>query len=82
MGHKHNIVKDLNTLKAMEKAGFIKLHHHTGKTVKNTMGGETKAWYVDYCKPFFEFKGYKYMEKYLSGCFQPFVYCIGAADNE
>jgi len=69
------LVNDLRTLKALEKAGFITLHPHTGKTVTNLVGGKVKAWYIDdYDRPYFTYKGVNYNCKYVSGSFYPYVF--------
>lgn len=66
-------VRNMNTLKAMQRAGLIKLHKDTGTKIN----GRT-IYYIDDLTegtPYtFYFKNKPYMLKYLSGCFCPFVY--------
>jgi hypothetical protein len=66
------IIKDLRTLKSMERAGFIKLHEDTGKSV-SWQGRSGKVYYVDDGKREFTFKGKNYETKYYSGSFFPYV---------
>lgn len=57
------IVKNLNTLKAMERKGLIKLNTDTDRFK-----------YVDSSpQAIFEYKGNKYTLTYFSGCFNPYV---------
>lgn len=68
-----SIVKNIRTLKGMEKEGLITLHPQTGTKVQ-WYGQWGTAWYVDdYKNPTFEYKGKKYEGKYVSGCFYPYI---------
>ena len=77
------VVPNISTLRAMAKAGLIKLHNDTGQKVGHWTGSTITAFYVDgVCKGVqepFEFKGRKYKLKYFSGCFNPFVVDIDYA---
>lgn len=69
-------IRDLSTLKKLEKAGYITLHHHTGKTV-NGLFGPVKAWYIqDNTASSFEHDNRKFEIEYVDGCFYPFVFEI------
>lgn len=58
------IVKNLNTLKAMERKNLIKLHKDTSKGF----------YYIDDAiNYFFNYKNNKYKIKFFDGCFCPFV---------
>jgi hypothetical protein len=67
------IVKDLRTLKAMERRGLVTLHPDTGKVLRHPMGGKIRCWYVDEAEFIFEYKGERYMRKFFDGCFFPFI---------
>jgi hypothetical protein len=56
---------NLNTLKAMAKAGLIQLHDETAK-FKYVYDGNL----------FFSYKNNTYITKYIDGCFYPFIYQI------
>jgi hypothetical protein len=56
-------ITNLNTLKAMAKAGLIKLTKDTAKFK-----------YIDEAPPTFIYNGQTYKTQYLSGCFYPFIY--------
>jgi hypothetical protein len=67
------VVPDVRTLKAMAKAGLIKLHADTGKKVRHWTGRMVTAFYVDGIgsgEPFV-YKGRHYRRKYFD---EPFVY--------
>lgn len=67
------VVRNMNTLKKLAKAGLIKLHPHTGCKFSNGV----KAYYIDdrtEGTPYtFEYKGRKYQVQFRPGCFYPFV---------
>lgn len=68
------IVKNLNTLKAMQRLGFIKFHHQTGEQITGLYSSKKfTCYYVDDGKYFFTYKGKKYGTTYISGCFCPYV---------
>lgn len=70
------IVTDFRLLKSMALHGKIELHPHTGKKVKTLFGSSIRVFYINGItdnKYSFEFRGKKYREKYLSGCFYPFI---------
>lgn len=75
----HAVVTNMRTLRAMSKAGFIKLSPETGKTVRHWTGQRVNARYVDCGGPKmprslrFEWRGVEYTLKYFDGCFCPFV---------
>jgi hypothetical protein len=56
-------ITNLNTLKAMAKAGLIKLTKDTAKFK-----------YIDEAPHTFIYNGQTYKTQYLSGCFYPFIY--------
>lgn len=79
------IVKNMKELRAMEKAGFIKILPETGKTVRWNYG-ETTSWYIDEGQYMFQWDkdgDYKtphakdvsrtFKTKFFDGCFYPFV---------
>ena len=68
------LVKNLNTLKAMERKGLIKLHPQTGTKITGLYSSKYfTCYYVDEGISNFEYKGAKYQTKYFSGCFFPYV---------
>lgn len=75
-----NVVRNIRTLKAMEKKGFIKLLPETGTKIKTLSGSIITCCYVhDYADgEFGEFvyNKQKYRLKYFDGCFYPFVVAI------
>ena len=77
------LVKNMNTLRAMERAGHIKLHEHTG-TKKEGLYYHKKSTvhYVDDGKHTFTYKGKTYHTKYFSGCFCPYVVEAVASSEE
>lgn len=78
------VVCDMRVLKAMERRGFITLHHQTGEKVGHWTGMTCRAWYVDGPGPDvhpykpFEYKGVQYELRYFDGCFHQFVCRKGA----
>lgn len=79
----HSVVAKLAVLRAMARAGLIKLHPHTGRKVRHWSGQTVTAHYVDDTCPGvgrrFEFQGRQYQLKYLEGCFFPFIFDVSAA---
>jgi hypothetical protein len=74
MKNEYRVVKNIPLLREMEKAGFVKLHHQTGKRVGLLYSSKTTvATYVYEAKNHFVFLGKTYEEKYFDGCFMPFV---------
>lgn len=70
----YKIVTCIPLLREMEKGGFVKLHHQTGKRVGLLYSSKTTvASYVYEAKNDFYFLGKHYQEKYFDGCFMPFV---------
>ena len=68
------VVKNMNTLKAMERKGFIKLHNQTGSKITGLYGGRSfTCYYIDEGRYSFEYKGRKYGVEFFSGCFCPYV---------
>lgn len=69
-----NIIKNMNTLKAMKTLGFIAFTSRTGEKITG-LCGETAftCYYVDSAVYGFIYKGKKYCEKYMPGCFYPYV---------
>jgi hypothetical protein len=76
MGTQRTVVPDLASLKAMARAGLIRLHADTGQKVRHWTGRMVTAFYVDGTgsgdEPFV-YKGRHYRLKYFDGCFSPFV---------
>jgi len=79
------VVPDLDTLKAMARAGLIKPHADTGRRVRHWTGQIVTACYVDgigsSLEPFV-YKGRHYRLKYYDGCFSPFVVDMDAAKEQ
>lgn len=70
----YRVVTNIPLLREMEKAGFVKLHHQTGKRVGLLYSSKTTvASYVYEAKNDFHFLGRHFKEKYFDGCFMPFV---------
>ena len=71
------IVKDINTLKAMQRLGFIKFHSQTGTKISPLYSiFKFTCYYVDEGKSSFTYKGSMYITKYIDGCFCPYVFKI------
>ena len=66
-------IRNLNTLRMLERAGHIKLHAQTGKIVVHN-GQKVRANYVSEGQPVFQHKGKTYKTVYWDGCFYPFIY--------
>ena len=67
------IVRDIKTLKEMQKLGFVTFCKETGTKIKGLYSNETFiCCYIDSAETF-EYKGKKYTEKYFSGCFYPYL---------
>ena len=76
------IVNNLNTLKAMEKKGFIKFCDQTGEKITTLYSNKTMVcYYIDEGDSSFTYKGKKYGVKYLDGCFYPFVVELPSNEN-
>ena len=68
------IVRNMNTLKAMEKAGHIKLHNQTGSKITGLYSPTRfTCYYINDGQWSFMYKGKKYQTKYFDGCFCPYV---------
>jgi len=76
-----NVVTDIGTLKAMETRGFVVLHPHTGRKMRNAFGAETKVCYVDEVPASFVFRGRHYGIRWVTGSFCPYVEDRGVADG-
>jgi hypothetical protein len=71
------IVKNINTLKDMERHGFIKFHPQTGTKITGLYSNDKfTCYYVDEGKSTFEYKNSTYITKYVDGCFYPFIFKI------
>jgi hypothetical protein len=69
-----NIVKDMRTLKAMQKRGFVTFCNQTGSKIHGLYSSNMfVCYYVDSAKSHFVYNGKTYTEKYFDGCFFPFV---------
>ena len=67
-------VRNLNTLKAMQKKGLITFDNSTGDKIQGLYSSKTfTCYYVKDGSALFEYKGHKYGVKYFDGCFNPFV---------
>ena len=70
-------VTNMNTLKAMAKAGHIILHPQTGTQV-SWYTGTRKCDYIDgpgeNQPSYFNYKNKSFIIKYVSGCFYPYVF--------
>ena len=68
------VVKNMNTLKAMEKLGLVKFCEQTGEKITGLYSSRGfTCYYVDEAKINFMYKGKKYTQEYFSGCFFPYV---------
>ena len=77
-----NLVTSPRTLEAMEKAGHVVLHPHTGRKMKNAFGAETRVCYVDEVPREFVFRGRRYGRRWIDGSFCPYVEDMGPEDGE
>lgn len=67
-------VTNMDTLKAMQRLGFIKLHPQTGTKITGLYSKKYfTCYYVDDGLYDFCYKGKKYGVTYFSGCFYPYV---------
>lgn len=67
-------VRNINTLRAMERRGFIKLHNQTGSKITGLYSKNTfTCYYIDEGLSFFDYNGKKYGVRFFSGCFCPYV---------
>ena len=68
------VVKNLNTLKAMAKMGFVEFCDQTGEKIKGLYSSKTfTCYYVDDANMSFQYKGKTYERKFFDGCFYPYV---------
>lgn len=72
---KFKTVKNLNTLKAMQKRGLIKFCDQTGEKITGLYTNKLfTCYYIDEAtNPYFTYKDKEYKEQYFDGCFMPFV---------
>lgn len=74
---KMKVVKNLNTLKAMEKCGYIGLHSDTGTKIQGLYSNKKfTCYYIEDGLLDFTYQNKKYITKYVSGCFCPYVFQI------
>jgi hypothetical protein len=67
------IVRNLNTLKAMQKHG-VKWHKQTGTKIAGLNSSKKfTCYYVDEAPSVFKYKNEWYGQKYFDGCFMPYV---------
>jgi hypothetical protein len=67
-------VKNMNTLKAMERKGLIELHRQTGSKIAGLYSNQKfTCYYVHDGLTQFQYKKQWYGIKYFSGCFFPYV---------
>jgi hypothetical protein len=72
--NEYEVVDDIRLLKRMQKAGFVKFCDQTGTKIHDLYDHKTfTCYYVYEAKLKFDFEGQTYSEKYLSGCFYPYV---------
>jgi hypothetical protein len=69
------MVRNMNLLKSMKKAGLVTFHKQTGTKV-GIFGDNKKitAYYVYDGQSAFIFKAKFYRTKYVDGCFFPFIF--------
>jgi len=69
------MVRNINLLKRMKKAGLVTFHVHTGTKV-GILNSNRKitAYYVADAQLSFIFKAKFYRTKYVDGCFFPFIF--------
>lgn len=77
------LVKDLHTLKNLERVNFISLHADTGKMRSNVVGGtKVRCWYVhSFLLNKFVFGKIEFSIKFHQGCKHPFVYRMTEPQN-
>lgn len=70
------LVCNMNTLKMLERNGFITLHPHTGYKIRGLYSNKTfTCYYIDeYKSRIFKFRGKEYTVEYVDGCFYPYVF--------
>lgn len=67
-------VKNMNTLRAMERAGHIELHQDTGTKKEGIYFTQKRTiYYVNDGRHTFTYKGKQYHTKYFDGCFCPYI---------
>ena len=68
------IVKNMNMLKAMERAGHIVFHNQTGTLITGLYDTKKfKCYYINDGETTFKYKNKTYRTQYMSGCFYPYV---------
>jgi len=69
-------VRNMNTLKMLERAGHITLHEQTGTKITGLYSSEKFTCYYidDFVTSRFQHKGKYYGCEYVSGCFCPYVF--------
>jgi len=71
---KFKVVKNMNTLKAMQKMGLIEFCEQTGEKIHGLYDSHMFTCYYINEAPFtFEYKNKTFGQKYFSGCFMPYV---------
>lgn len=56
----------------LQNLGIVELHKDTSKEILGIFNNPCWCYYVDSCKPF-KLGDYYFAERYLDGCFYPFV---------
>lgn len=70
----YKVVKNLNTLKAMQKRGLVKFCSETGEKIHGLYDHHLFiCYYIDEAPINFVYNGKNYGQKYFSGCFFPYV---------
>lgn len=74
----YKMVRNMNTLKMLEKANLIKFHYQTGTKISGLYDNKLfTCYYIDSSTSTrFTYKNKSYEVKYLSGCFCPYVFLI------
>jgi hypothetical protein len=68
------IVTNMNTLRAMQRNNFVKFCSDTGRKIQGLYSSKSfVCYYVDEALSRFTYKGKLYGQKYISGCFYPYV---------
>jgi hypothetical protein len=82
MEKEFEVVKNMNTLKAMKDLEFIKFHEQTGTKITGLYSDEEfTCYYIDEEGKNAPLRRFKYNEndyeiKYIDGCFCPYVFKI------
>ena len=67
-------VRNMNTLRAMERAGLITLHNQTGSQIEGLYSNKRfTCYYIDDGRPCFDWNGKQYATQYSPGSFYPYV---------